>query len=161
MSGGVGERLREERMRLSLSQDEIAAVGGVTRRTQVAYESDGRALDAGYLISVRELGVDVLYVLTGERLPTRDADPGAANDDEREVLRKYRQLSEAGKGAVEALMNGFLVAGEFTQSGKPSKRVPRLAANRAAAMDAETADVVRRAMGDQQKRADARAKKRS
>jgi transcriptional regulator with XRE-family HTH domain len=161
MAGDVGERLREERLRLCLSQDEIAAVGGVTRRTQTAYESDGGGLNAGYLVAVRELGVDIFYVLTGERLPTHDADPGVTNDDEQEVLRKYRLLNEAGKGAVEALMNGFLMAGEFTRSGKPSKRAPRLAANRAAAMNAETADVVRRALGDQRERTDARPKKRS
>lgn len=151
--------MREERTRLSLSQDEVAAVAGVARRTQTAYESDERPPDARYLIAVRALGVDIFYVLTDERLPTDEPDPGATTDDEREVLRKYRLLNEAGKGAVEALMNGYLMAGEFTRSGKPSKRVPRLAANRAAAMAEETADVVRRALDEQRERADTHAKK--
>jgi transcriptional regulator with XRE-family HTH domain len=136
-----------------LSQDEVAAVAGVARRTQTAYESDERAPDAGYLIAVRALGIDIFYVLTNERSSTEEPDPSAMTEDEREVLRKYRQLTEAGKGAVEALMNGYLMTGEFTRSGKPSKRVPRLAANRAAAMAEETAGVVRRALDEQRQRA--------
>lgn len=160
MAGSLGARLREERTRLSLSQDEVAAVAGVARRTQTAYESDERAPDAHYLTAVRALGVDILYVLTNERMSAGQPEPGDMTEDEREVLRKYRLLNEAGKGAVEALMNGYLIAGEFTQSGKPSKRVPRLAANRAAAMTEETADVVRRAMEEQRERGQPRAKKR-
>ena len=160
MAGNVGSRLKDERTRLSLSQDEVAAVGGVARRTQTAYESDERPPDARYLIAVRALGVDIFYVLTGHRCPADEPGSDDITDDEREVLRKYRLLNEAGKGAVEALMNGFLMAGDFTRSGKPTKRVPRLAAKRAAAMGAETADVVSRALESPQVRSDIRARKR-
>jgi transcriptional regulator with XRE-family HTH domain len=156
---GVGGRLREERLRLGLSQDEFAAVGGVTRRTQTAYESDGRAPDANYLLALRGLGVDVIYVLTGDHLPAGSDAFVALNDDEREILRKYRLLNEAGKGAVEAAMNGYIMAGEFTTSGEPDKRVPRLAANRAAAMDEQTFELVRRAQEDQRRREEERAKR--
>ncbi|WP_258187697.1 helix-turn-helix domain-containing protein [Trinickia symbiotica] len=149
-------------MRIGLSQDELAAIGGVTRRTQHAYESDnsGRGPDANYLLAAREAGVDVVYVLTGEHVKTQSSDAFPFSEDEREIVRKYRLLNEGGKGAVEAMINGYLVTGTFTESGKAAKRIPRLASNRAAAMDSETLELVRRALDDQRQRGETRAKKR-
>ncbi len=63
----IGERLREERKRLGLSQDALCQIGGVQRRAQVNYEADERQPDAAYLAAVAAAGVDVLYVLTGSR----------------------------------------------------------------------------------------------
>lgn len=61
------ERLREERARLSLSQEEVATAGGVQRRAQVNYEAGERSPTADYLAAVAGLGIDVLYLLTGRR----------------------------------------------------------------------------------------------
>lgn len=69
----IGKRLRDERERLKLSQSEIAAVveaagvAGATRQSQSLYEKDKRKPDAAYLAVAASLGVDVLYVLTGQR----------------------------------------------------------------------------------------------
>jgi transcriptional regulator with XRE-family HTH domain len=63
----IGERLREERERLGLSQPAFAEVGGVQKRAQINYEKDERHPDAAYLAAVAAAGVDVLYVLTGQR----------------------------------------------------------------------------------------------
>lgn len=63
----IGERLREERDKLKLSQTEFGKIGGVQKRAQVNYEGDERLPDAGYLSAVAKAGVDVLYVLTGSR----------------------------------------------------------------------------------------------
>ena len=65
--GTIGERLREERDRLALSQPAFAEVGGVQKRAQINYEKNERYPDAAYLAAVAEAGVDVLYVLTGQR----------------------------------------------------------------------------------------------
>lgn len=62
-----GGRLKEERSRLSMSQIELATIGGVGKTTQINYEKGARNPDASYLTAVAEAGVDVLYVLTGER----------------------------------------------------------------------------------------------
>ncbi|UQY37315.1 helix-turn-helix transcriptional regulator [Pseudomonas fulva] len=64
----IGERLREERDRLDLSQTAFAELGGVQKRAQINYEKDDRHPDAGYLAAIAAANVDVLYVLTGERL---------------------------------------------------------------------------------------------
>lgn len=64
----VGERLREERDRLDLSQTAFAELGGVQKRAQINYEKDERHPDAGYLAAIAAANVDVLYVLTGKRM---------------------------------------------------------------------------------------------
>jgi len=60
-------RLREERVRLGLYQQDLADAGGVSRKTQSAYESGATAPDVAYLSLVAARGVDVLYVFTGQR----------------------------------------------------------------------------------------------
>lgn len=68
-------RLRQERKRLGLSQEKFATLGGVTRDTQMNYESGSRKPDSDYMIALAIVGVDVLYLLTGEYgLSTLSAD---------------------------------------------------------------------------------------
>jgi transcriptional regulator with XRE-family HTH domain len=62
-----GRRLRQERDRLELSQAELAAHGGVARTTQHIYDSDPRAPDVTYLERIRSAGVDVAFLILGER----------------------------------------------------------------------------------------------
>ena len=61
----VGERLREERKRLGLSQTEFARVTGVHLNTQSRYEKGDREPDTAYLEAISRAGVDAIYVLTG------------------------------------------------------------------------------------------------
>ncbi len=63
----LGERLREERRRLQLSQSELAQAGGVSLSTQVGYETGARVPDLEYLLRVMEAGIDKDYLLTGAR----------------------------------------------------------------------------------------------
>lgn len=62
-----GERIRDERKRLSLSQTELAQRVGISMRTQRNYETGTRVPDASYLAAVGKLGVDVGLVVTGAR----------------------------------------------------------------------------------------------
>lgn len=61
----VGERLAEERQRLALTQEEMAKLGGVSKRSQIDYEKERAEPKSGYLAALLEQHVDVLYVLTG------------------------------------------------------------------------------------------------
>ncbi|MFC4519068.1 helix-turn-helix domain-containing protein [Cupriavidus pinatubonensis] len=63
----VGERLRLERQRLNLSQEELGSRGGVRKQAQLNYEKGERAPDTTYLLAVAEAGVDVVFVLTGRK----------------------------------------------------------------------------------------------
>ena len=63
----IAKRLRDERVRVGLSQERFAEKGGVGRKTQGLYESGERVPDAHYLAEVASLGVDVGYVIDGNR----------------------------------------------------------------------------------------------
>lgn len=63
----IGSRLREERVRLDMNQTVFGAEAGVTKASQMNYESGRRSPDAEYLAKVAAVGVDVLYVVTGAR----------------------------------------------------------------------------------------------
>ncbi|MCL8304586.1 helix-turn-helix domain-containing protein [Pseudomonas putida] len=65
----IGERLREERVRLGYNQADFAAIAGVAKTSQFNYEKGDRSPDADYLAAIAEKGVDVLYVVTGVRSP--------------------------------------------------------------------------------------------
>jgi transcriptional regulator with XRE-family HTH domain len=63
----VGERLAEERKRLGKTVAGMADECGVSKQAQINFEK-GRQLPGGaYLIATAALGVDIAYVLTGQR----------------------------------------------------------------------------------------------
>ncbi len=64
-----GDRLREERERLGVSQEVMGEMGGVKKLAQRNYENGSRSPSASYLTLVAGAGVDVTYVLTGVRMP--------------------------------------------------------------------------------------------
>ncbi|RBP73462.1 helix-turn-helix protein [Shewanella putrefaciens] len=102
-----GTRLRDERIKLGLSQTEFGGHGGVRKNTQSKYETNERAPDAHYLAKVAKIGVDVQYVLTGE--PRAEA-----NEDVAELLAHWNRLNGAQRSILMMLItelttnqNGF------------------------------------------------------
>lgn len=90
---GIGSRLREERERLGLNQEGFGQLGGVRKQAQLLYEKDERKPDSEYLAAVAAAGVDVLFVLTGQRqsgLPAGDA-------SEQLLLENFRRCSLAAR----------------------------------------------------------------
>ena len=87
----IGERLKEERNRVGANQTVFAEQCGVTKNTQLAYEKGERSPDANYLAAASSAGIDVLYVVTGERKP-QPADSISAR--EAKLLGFFRQLPE-------------------------------------------------------------------
>jgi len=67
----ITQRLREERIRLGLTQQTLATAGGVLVNAQNTYERGVRVPNAIYLANIAKIGVDVLYVVTGRRTPSR------------------------------------------------------------------------------------------
>lgn len=63
----LGSRLKQERLRLRLSQRELGEAGGVKTNAQAKYETGERSPKANYLAAVHAAGVDVVYVITGKR----------------------------------------------------------------------------------------------
>lgn len=62
----IGERLKQERERLGLTQGEFAELAGVNKRSQINYEKGIRFPDARYLSKVMDAGVNIDYVLVGK-----------------------------------------------------------------------------------------------
>ncbi len=109
---GLGERLREERKRLGLSQADFGALGGVKANAQGKYEADERSPDAAYLSGLSAAGVDVLYLLTGQRTPVTAE--GLA-DDEGELLNNYRSMPDQDRAAMRRLGSALAEsAGKYT-----------------------------------------------
>lgn len=85
MSSEIGLRLKEERARLGYSQSDFAEKGGVGRTSQVKYEAGERVPDGNYLKKVSELGVDILYVVTGKGVGEQN-DPGWPEDRHKQAI---------------------------------------------------------------------------
>lgn len=97
---GIGDRLKEERERLGLNQTDFAAMAGISKNSQFNYEKGERSPDAAYLSAISEAGVDVLYVLTGQRaMPS----PDSLSPDEAQVLNSYRSMSDEDRASVRRL----------------------------------------------------------
>ncbi|WP_102663618.1 helix-turn-helix domain-containing protein [Herbaspirillum sp. BH-1] len=111
----IGERLKAERTRLGFNQTEFAAVGGVQRRAQVFYEQDERRPDAGYLLAVSRLGVDIQFVVTG--IPSVQA----LTDDEALLIDGFRKLDLKNKARVLGVVEG---AGGADTSSPVKKTAP-------------------------------------
>jgi len=64
---GFGLRLRDERVRLSLTQDQLAEKLGVRQQTIYKYEKNITSPDIGVLYALLDLGFDVSYLILGHR----------------------------------------------------------------------------------------------
>jgi len=94
----LGNRLREERERLGLSQEAFGEIGGVKKLAQRNYEKGNRQPDASYLTAVAAIGVDVMYVLTGQRVAP--AQP-ALSRREAALVDNYRHCAQEDQQAID------------------------------------------------------------
>jgi transcriptional regulator with XRE-family HTH domain len=90
----LGDRLKEERTALGMNQQSFADRAGVSKTTQFNYEKGTRQPDAVYLAAISEMGVDVMYVLTGSRSLNSLA------PDESSLLDNYRHLCDEQRDVV-------------------------------------------------------------
>jgi transcriptional regulator with XRE-family HTH domain len=96
----IGERLREERMRMGIAQLAMADVCGVSRGTLATWEKGEQSPNAVALAVMADMGVDVLYVVTGQRTGPGQATLAPA---ERDLLASYARADEAGRAAIRAV----------------------------------------------------------
>jgi transcriptional regulator with XRE-family HTH domain len=96
----LGSRLKEERKRLGLSQQDFGSIGGVEANAQGKYESGERIPRSDYMAALGKKGIDVMYVLSGQRTPIAT---DTLNEAERAVITHYRALSENDREAISQL----------------------------------------------------------
>ncbi|EIW3593161.1 TPA: helix-turn-helix domain-containing protein [Salmonella enterica] len=116
MKISIGVRLKEERERLGLSQAAMGDIGGVKKWTQIKYEKGDSSPDSVYLALLSKFGLDIQYVVVGERSMS------ALSDDENELLSLYRSAPLAVKAAaLAALTAGSSAAGSVNVSGSGNR----------------------------------------
>lgn len=91
----TGGRLAGERMRVGFTVLDFALLCGVTKQTQIKYESNANAPDTRYLERCLERGVDVMYVITGERSASAPLNPEYQN-----LIAAYEAAPEPLRRAV-------------------------------------------------------------
>ena len=115
----IGDRLKEERERLRMTQESFSVAGGAGKRAYIRYEQGERLPDAGFLAAISASGADVLYVLTGRREMKpmtqslsmsgagRVAEQGAGystamtlQPKEQQLVLRYRKCSDSGQAAL-------------------------------------------------------------
>lgn len=93
---GIGERLREERNRIGLSQVVFGMELSATDRTVKKWEANETSPRAEDLLAAARLGVDVLYVVTGERKPPKQThgveEPAVAYSPAAELAKYVARL---------------------------------------------------------------------
>jgi transcriptional regulator with XRE-family HTH domain len=105
------DRLREERKRLGLNQTDFAACGGVKRDAQQNYENGSRRPDSAYLEAIALQGVDVRYLLTGER------NASDLSVSEIDLVRRYRDAPDTVRAVVLAALAVVATMGAQPQGG--------------------------------------------
>ncbi|APP01088.1 helix-turn-helix transcriptional regulator [Xanthomonas perforans] len=107
----VGKRLKEERKRLGLTQEEMALQFGLTRYAQLNFEKDINLPGGAYLLAALDRGVDVMYVLSGHRAQLDLAD--------RRLLSAFKDASPAARSAVLAALGLVSDASSFNTGAGP------------------------------------------
>lgn len=102
--GPLGERLREERLRLNLKQEDLADKAGTSKNSLAAYELGRTPINAMLLLVLQDLGVDIAYVVTGRRTA------GGLNAADAQLLSMLGKLSVRERHAVFNLVS--TLAGE-------------------------------------------------
>lgn len=93
----IGERLRIERERLGFTQPEFSAFASATKQTLNSWESDRSSPKADQLEALGEHGVDVYFVLTGQRIGIATT----LSARESALVENYRAAPEEAKKALE------------------------------------------------------------
>ncbi len=97
---GISDRLRAERARLDLTQEQFGALGGVLKRAQINYEKGERSPDALYLAAIAAAGADVLYILTGKHSES------VLSAEEQTLIAYYRDAPPAVRRAAMGALVG-------------------------------------------------------
>ena len=98
----IGDRLREERIRLGYTQQDGAKLADVGYTTYMAYEA-GRSYPNAESLNLLHLnGFDVLYVVTGVR------NEAALSNEDSSLLADLNQVDEKGRTLAVTTLRSLL-----------------------------------------------------
>lgn len=104
----LGQRIREERERLGWSQQAAANAAGVRREMWAKYEA-GSEPGAKALSGMAKSGMDVVYLLTGQR---SQAGAPAISASDRALLNDYHAAPEQVQAGVKTTLGAFTTAAD-------------------------------------------------
>lgn len=112
----LGERLKEERNRLGFNQTEFAELVGASYKSQLRWEKDESAPGADALGVWAGIGLDVLYVVTGQRsvLLSHDLDIPKMSSERQELMDAFDEMTPEQRRAI-------LEVGKVFVQPKPNK----------------------------------------
>lgn len=99
----IGSRLRHERKRIQLSQDQISEVCCISRRSYIHYENGTRLPDSIFLAELSKHGGDIQYIVTGIRSSNFDV----INPQEDNLLHCFRSCSAQAREIILQSANLF------------------------------------------------------
>ncbi|EFN7273607.1 helix-turn-helix domain-containing protein [Escherichia coli] len=108
----IGLRIKEERERLSLTQQGIADAIGVAKRTFIDWEKDRTSPTAVQLSALSQLGIDVLYIITGVR--SQPVLTSQMSSDKQKLMDAFDEMTPEQQ-------RSFLEVGRFYTQPKPGK----------------------------------------
>ncbi len=119
----LAERFKTERERLGLTQPRVAVLTGVGKTTVINWEKGQSSPTAAQLAALADAGMDVLYVITGERSSAQPAHDAA----EQVLLDAYRRCSAEGRQHLIA--TAALLAAGVAPGPAPRAKAAATAAN--------------------------------
>lgn len=99
-----GDRIKSERLRLNIQQLAFADACEVSRGALLKWEKNEATPNAQALALMSRLGVDVLYVVTGQRQENTES---TLDPIERKILNAWRTSPSKGRAAMVALANAI------------------------------------------------------
>ncbi|MNR26522.1 hypothetical protein D3C85_1437390 [compost metagenome] len=90
-------RLQEERKRLGYNQEHFSKLMGVSRRTQVSYETRNKNAGLLYLSKAQAEGLDIYYIISGKFVTTKQK---YLSEAEANLLKTYRSLDQQNKDSL-------------------------------------------------------------
>lgn len=96
-----GSKLKEARLSLNLTQQQVADQIGITKTTYCGYENGRRAPDVE---KIKQLAL-ILKVSGDDLLETNFRESNYLSSVEKEIIKKYRALDEHGIEIVDMVLN--------------------------------------------------------
>ncbi|HGN1707851.1 TPA: helix-turn-helix domain-containing protein [Providencia rettgeri] len=110
-----GERIKKERERLGFNQTDFAKLAGASKHSQINWEKGASFPNSSVLEAWAKVGLDVLFVVIGQRTPNTSLDVVENIEPERkEWIDSYDEIPPSKRRAI------LEVVGGLSQS-KPSK----------------------------------------
>lgn len=103
----IGDRIKERRLELDMSQDELARLVGYKSRSSInKIESDGRLLPQRKIMEIANaLNTTPAYIMGWEESNETEAPSVPLTQQEETHIKKYRQLSDVRRYVVDEVLD--------------------------------------------------------